>query len=300
MLNMAGFFMPMLYAKPPLTYDAQADLLITRGLVANRDTLIGYLKRVNYYRLSAYWHLFKLSDNTFKPNTTIETIWYRYRFDRQLRLLLLDGIERVEVYIRTQLTNIFSLKYGPFSYSQKDLFPGFDSARFTTFLGKVDAQVSNSKERFVTHYNHTYDNQSLPLWMLAEIMTYGMMFSFFRGTERAIQQAIAREFSISRQVLFSWLLSLNGVRNICAHHGRIWNRELGYKPQLPNKDSRWRAIQNHKVFYIITLLKHLLSTIAPESQWAHRVTSLITTYSDIPLAPMGFPENWGRLELWQL
>ena len=101
------------YKKPWLTFEEQADLLIVeRGLVADRDDLIAHLANVGYYRLSGYWFIFKRKpeadkegekDERFVEGTTFDQIWKLYTFDRQFRLIVLDAIERVEVYFRTQL-----------------------------------------------------------------------------------------------------------------------------------------------------------------------------------------------------
>ena len=98
----------MEYKKSPLTFEQQADLLISRGLQADRAQLISSLKSVNYYRLTGYLYPFRMADDTFKPGTTLEMVWRRYSFDRRLRVLVMDAIERVEVAVRTQLVYHFS------------------------------------------------------------------------------------------------------------------------------------------------------------------------------------------------
>ena len=81
----------MRYTKPPLTFEQQADQLLTRGLVTEREILIARLSEVNYYRLSGYWYPFRKPDaDAFEPDTTLDLIWDRYVFDRQLRVLVMD------------------------------------------------------------------------------------------------------------------------------------------------------------------------------------------------------------------
>jgi len=95
------------YTKPSLSYEQQADLLIGRGLVADRETLIMRLKTVNYYRLSGYIYPFRESDTLIKAGTTLDKVWRHYTFDRQLRILMMDAIERVEAAIRAELAHHF-------------------------------------------------------------------------------------------------------------------------------------------------------------------------------------------------
>src|SRR5277367_3352549 len=100
------------YTKPVLSFEQQADQLLNRGLEADRARLIETLSRVSYYRLSAYWHPFKQPDESFAPATTLDMVWRRYTFDRQLRLLVMDAIERVEVAIlRTLMVEHHARKY---------------------------------------------------------------------------------------------------------------------------------------------------------------------------------------------
>ncbi len=118
----------MRYSKPLLPFSDQADLLISRGLVApSKSDVIEKLKVVSYYRLSGYWFPFRIAgSNDLTPGTTLDTVWRRYTFDRQLRLLVLDAIERVEVAIRTQIVNQHTHKYGPFGYVDRLNLPGLN------------------------------------------------------------------------------------------------------------------------------------------------------------------------------
>ena len=111
----------MNYTKPALSFEQQAQRLIDRGLIApDKTILVTHLKAVNYYRLSAYWYPFKRIDSgsgneRFVPNTTFEMIWRRYTFDRELRLLVMDAVEHVEVAIlRTRMVEQFTQLHGPF------------------------------------------------------------------------------------------------------------------------------------------------------------------------------------------
>ena len=98
------------YSKPFKSLQDQAELLIKRGLVGDKDEICKRLRYVGYYRLSAYWYPFRIlvdgvRQDNLQPETTITKVWNHYRFDRRLRLLLLDAIERIEVAICIRLTN---------------------------------------------------------------------------------------------------------------------------------------------------------------------------------------------------
>lgn len=296
----------MKYTKPALTFADQADLLLKRGLAApGKPVIIEKLQAVSYYRLSAYWYPFRRPDDTLMPGTTLETIWRRYTFDRQLRFLVLDAIERVEISVRTQLVYQHNLKHGPFGYLNRATLPAMSVDAHRELLNRIREEANRSQEDFVRHFYAKYTSETdLPLWMACELMTFGAMFTLFRGIETAIKQTIAAHYGIADRVLDSWLATFNQVRNLCAHHARLWNRVFGLRPQIPrpNKHPDWHCpvlIGNDRLFGVMTVLHYLLRQIAPQSQWRGRWQNLLATYPEIPIAAMGFPANWMDSPVWQ-
>jgi len=294
----------MKYSKPPLTFDQQADLLISRGLIADNQDLIEKLKAVSYYRLSGYLYPFRNPDDTFKSQTTLDQVWRRYTFDRQLRLLVLDAIERAEISIRTGLVYHHSHLFGPFGYTDGTTLPHLKKNEFIILQGKLRDAVKQSKEAFVEHFQKKYGDMhsDLPLWMISELWSFGNMFTFFRGVDKQVKRPIASEYHLAFGVLESWLHSLNSVRNICAHHSRLWNRVLGVKPMIPDKDPQWHSpvqVPNDRIFGILTLLKYLLKQVAHQSQWQTRLENLFGRYQDIPLSMIGFPADWKECPIWK-
>lgn len=296
----------MHYTKPSLAPEQQAELLLSRGLIADKTLLIQRLFSVSYYRLSGYWYPFRQPDDNFKPGTTFELVWDRYVFDRKLRLLVMDAIERIEVAVRTQLSLRHSQLHGAFGYSEdKSSLPKFTHDQWTEFLRRLTEEKSRSKETFVLHFDKKYgDHHSfLPIWMVAEIMTMGSTLSFFRNCPHKVKAEVSCSFGIPEVVFDSWLLSLNAVRNICAHHGRLWNRELGVKPKIPFQRDypEWHVpvgIPHHRVFAALTLCRHCLKHIAPQSQWKRRLLDLLAAHPDIPIREMGFPSSWESSPIW--
>lgn len=299
----------MKYTKPPKTFEGQADLIILRGLIADRDLLISRLSEVNYYRLSGYWYPFrKQGSDHIQPGTTFETVWDRYVFDRQLRLLTMDAVERAEVAIRTRLTNALVLKYGAFGHIDRNNLPKLSVDNHRRFLNKIRSEESRSKEDFVEHFHSKYTSETdLPLWIAAELMDFGSLFTLYNGVEAPIKQDVAADYGISDLVLKSWLTSLNTVRNICAHHARLWNQTFGTPIMIPrkNKHPDWHtpvdiAASERRTFAILSVLRYLLRKIAPQSKWDKRLLYLLEEkHPDIPIAQMGFPENWKDSPIWE-
>ncbi len=217
----------------------------------------------------------------------------------------MDAVERVEIAVRTQLAYQHAHTYmNPFAYAEDPRStPGWDQERRDRFLATLANEMKTSKETFVDHFRSKYgaEHAFMPIWMAAEIMTFGHMLTLFRGSSPQIKRAVASMLGIHDTVVESWLLMLNTIRNICAHHGRLWNRGLGVKPKIPNRDPKWRTlilVTNDRMFGVLTILKYCLDHVAPQSKWPHRLKELISTSSDIPLTSMGFPNDWERCPIW--
>lgn len=217
----------------------------------------------------------------------------------------MDAIERIEIAIRTQVVNRFTLQYGPFGYLDRANLPGLSVDNHRKLLSKVRTEAGNSREDFVQHYFSKYTSETdLPLWMACELMTFGTMYTLYRGLRARMKKDIAAEYGVHAPVLSSWLLSLNQMRNLCAHHARLWNREFGAKPMIPSAPSapNWHKpipIENNKTFGILTVLYFLLNQAAPQSRWRDRMYTLFDEYEDVPKRFMGFPDNWKSSPLWQ-
>jgi len=293
------------YTKPPLTFEQQADQLINRGLIADSSTLIHTLQNINYYRLSGYLYPFRQPDDTYKPGTTLDLILQRYEFDRKLRLIILDAIEYIENAIRTDIAYQFSHKYGAFEYKESKNFPHILTDAHYQLVERIRTESKRSQEGFVKHFIKKYgDNHNdLPLWMVVEIMSMGTLLTFFKGIDANLKRMVSNKYNTTDVVFHSWLRSLNGIRNMCAHHARIWNRTLGYSPKIPRerKNPEWHnpvQVQGIKIFTILTIIQYLLKYVAPDSNWKICLYDLLAEYPDIPRRSMGFPDNWLDCPIW--
>ncbi|MHB1357727.1 MAG: Abi family protein [Anaerolineae bacterium] len=302
----------MKYTKSALSFEEQSDLLISRGLVvADRNELVQFLGRVNYYRLSAYFYMFKsqneMGEECFRSGTTFNTVRRFNLFDRELRLLLMDPIEQIEVAIlRTRMVNYFTKLYGPFGYLEiRNFNRSFTSDKHRDLLMGISNAVKKSREEFVARYKAKYtEENNLPLWMLAEIMSHGelcTMFSYLRDQQK---KEIARDYNLSAPVLNSWLHTMNFTRNACAHHSRLWNRLIPISPLVPYPENlpEWHSpvsFSNDRIFAVLTLMRYLIRFINPANDFQQRLMALLDKYSDIPLSYMGFPNNWLDCPIWE-
>lgn len=306
----------MKFNKVWLSYDQQADLLIEeRGLLADRTSLIRHLREVGYYRLSGYWYIFKRcsrpdaedpDDERFIEGTTFKEIWSLYTFDRQLRLITLDAIERVEVYFRTQLAYELAEETGVFGYLDCANLSHFKDNGYNDFIKHCKREYKRSREPFVLHFKKKYgDTEPMPpYWIMVNIMDFGTMLRLYKGASIEVRNRIANGVGISARVLESWLITLNTVRNICAHHGRLWNRGLGTRPIIPTikKHPEWHEpfpIRSDNFLGVVTILSFLLERVAPDTSWRTKLFDLLKGRSANELNRMGFTEGWKENPLWK-
>lgn len=213
-------------------------------------------------------------------------------------------MERVEIAVRSRLAYAHAHEHGPFGYAENP------AALFATrpvdrakFLARLRDDVASSHEPFAKHFRSKYGNVHAhpPVWVTAEVLTFGGLVTLFRGSDARIKKQVAKPFAVADKVFESWLLTLNAVRNICAHHARLWNRELGIKPIVPRHDTDWYApvlVENERIFGILTILTYCLATIAPGDDWPRRVDGLLRRFPSIPHRQMGIPNDWCRCPIW--
>lgn len=326
----------MQYTKPHLSYDQQAALLLSRGLLAERELLIQRLKNVGYYRLSAYWHPFRIRDAAGNvlpdliPGTTLDKIWLLYRFDRDLRLLILDAIERIEVALRSRLANLHTKDRSPFAYASSSYFPHWrdylqkwERARIKRDKkGQVMPRGIEFLDHFFAKYGDSHDYP--PLWMSIALAEMGFVAYFYDYSDKSCRATIAKEWKMKPATLSSWLHALNIVRNDCAHHARVWNKEYYLKPHLPaySEDRYWyfsfssragkwiapSSVQNAVHFLhpgsagcILFMCRRLLRFVAPTSRWSARAENMLLSYASqgVDLTKTGLPPFWESHPLWR-
>jgi len=295
--------MPVPYTKPPLTFDQQLDILTDRGLnILDRPTALATLSCISYYRFSAYCLPYKDAHDRFHEGATWDQVLTLYEFDRRLRVLIIDALERVEVAIRTAITYTLAHAYGAFGHHDPGNFrPEF---RHAEWLGKLEAEIMKSHETFIQHYRQKYNGYPrLPIWMESEVMSFGSLSRLFEGMNDVDQKQVGQRYGLPHLVLRSWLRSLNFIRNVCAHHSRLWNRELSVAPLMPKAKHGWnpQEIPNRKRFFaILIILRHLLDGQGLGDAWQVSVTRLIEPIAETDRFrhAMGLPGNWQTHRRW--
>ncbi len=326
----------MSYPKPWKSYAEQLDQLMARGMfVADRELVLDYLERIGYYRLSGYWFAFRersepacmldtegkkpekvrverMALDAFRRGTTFQNAVDLYVFDKKLRLLAMDALERIEVALRVDVSHTLG-KLDPFAYLTPELFDEKFSRRLDKgsglgghheWLTKHAQLIGRSKEEFVRH-NRTRYGLPLAIWVACEVWDFGTLSTLFSGMRVEEQDAIAGQYGVSNGRIFAgWLRSLNYLRNVCAHHSRLWNRNIIDQPKLPpvsevpwvapfEADAHARA----RCFLLLKITRHLLAVVNPRSTWPERMKAHLLTFPDLAhlelnLAGMGAPPGW--------
>jgi abortive infection bacteriophage resistance protein len=295
------------YTKPPLAIDEQLDLLISRGMVIpDRARASRYLSHISYFRLRGYWIPFEKKGNgpghVFQDGTTFDAVLDLYVFDRKFRLLVLEAIERVEVSFRAHFANELGVRYGSHFYLDGAYF----RSAFThkKLIDSLQEEINRSKETFIEHYRNTYDQPpSPPIWATSEVMSFGQLSTWYKNIKaRSDRNLIAKIYGVDETILQSFMHHLTFIRNITAHHGRLWNRRMTITMTMPKRPAALAAMLNpaadRYVGNTVIVLGYFLKLISPGTSWPERMRQLIESSPSIKPAAMGFRESWQDLPLW--
>lgn len=302
------------YDKPPLSYSEQISQLKKRGLIIeSQEKACHILKNISYYRMSGYWYPFlkdPKSSHEFKFEASFNNAFRLYCFDRELRSLILNEIEKIEVAIRAQLIYQLSHSKGPFWYADSENFKKHSAHEISK--SKLSSEFDKSDEEFIISFKSKYSNSMPPSWMMLEISSFGNLSNLFSNLNPGLtRRKIAEHFGLDDSTFASWLHALVYIRNLCAHHSRLWNRLYGIRAQVPNKtknpfltttfyfDERGsKNYFNKKTYFVLSMIIYLLNIVNPKHTFQSKFNRLLKKYPMIDLRAMGFPSNWESEKLW--
>lgn len=153
-------------------------------------------------------------------------------------------------------------------------------------------------EKFLRSFKSKYSNTFPPSWMTLELTTFGTLSTLYMGLRPGVpKREIAHHFGLDDKTFSSWLHTFVYLRNVCAHHSRLWNREMSIAPRLPlNPQKQWLEskvpIKNDRLYYAMSMMLYLLQTVDSKHQLVYRFRILLKKYPVIDIAAMGFPSNW--------
>lgn len=242
------------------------------------------------------------SEHIYKSDSTLGKALSLYEFDRELRLLLFNQIERIEIAVRSAITNIACEETEDvFWMSKPEYFANSD--KFNKTIQLVDKEIQASREDFILHFKEAYEEPYPPSWMIAEIIPLGTLTRVYENiSSNQIRKKIARYFGLSVPVFISWMTIITLTRNSCCHHARLWNRSLSLRALTMTRPLRpWLEddVQQGRVFFTLCILKHFIDIIRPDNDFKQNLLALLEKYPMIDTQAMGFVDNWLEQPLWE-
>jgi abortive infection bacteriophage resistance protein len=292
--------------KPFHSYDDQIALLESRGLnVPDHGQALEFLKHHNYYRLSAYRFSFQDAPDHFQPGTTFEDLCQLYRFDRGLRLLVGEACKSLEISVRARWAYVLGEKHGKLAYEDPSVFR--QAQRHTQHLASLDREIDRSHEVFIEHYKNTYGMPRPPIWAACEVMSFGLLSRFYANIRQAsTKKQISMTYGLSARGLESLLLHSSYLRNLCAHHSRLWNRSFTITVSLPTSQPapvipalNTAPSAERKIYNSLVLLAHVMDTVSTAPDWKARLKTNLLTLNRPDHSEMAFPTGWQNLAFWQ-
>ncbi len=269
-----------------------------------------YLNNISYYRLAGYWWPMQADkvNHLFKTNSRFENVVALYSFDSELRLLLFNAIERIEIGLRTRMINHLAHEVDPWWFENPSIFK--NKLAFAVNLKAIDRDLKNSKEVFIRQHYQKYhaDSRRPPAWKTLEVVSFGLLSKLYGnlGSHFESKDTIAKEINtVNHTFLRTWLQSLSQIRNICAHHGRLWNKNLPGRPKLlPRPPAPWLTLvppvsQHHALYVHVCCMKYLLDAISPGHRFTLKLKTLFCKYPSVDLDALGFSKIWDKEPLWK-
>lgn len=294
---------PMLaYAKIAEPIQQTLYRLWRKGLIIDdRPSAENALKTIGYYRLLIYMRHFQNNapSRDFLYKKKFSYIVELYNFDRAVRLLTLDAIEKLEVALRTAIINPLAEQYKPHWYLDTAHYQ--DEILFTNVIGKIMQSAGSKKGLALTHYYENYNHPALPpIWLVCEKLSFGALSRFFESLKIDRRKVVARYiWTYPENLLVSWFHSLADLRNICAHQDRLWNNPITtYQPATHHA---YKAdFSSPTTFYSrAVVIQLLMKELGMDGWWRDKLLSLLVSCPHVdPHKHLGFPSGWETRSLW--
>ena len=238
----------------------------------------------------------------YKEYSTFEKVMMLYRFDKKLRLLMFNEIEKIEIAIRRAVMQIpADMLDDPFWLTNSSNF--LDHSKFCDTMRTINNEYQKSREEYILHYKRTYTEPYPPSWILGELLTIGNINAIYRNIKyNRIRKRIAKRFGLSINVFESWLTVIAVTRNACGHHARVWNKLNAIQPAFPNNPTgAWITLPTEpkRAYFDICIIKYLLNIISPGNDMQSKLIWLFIDFPEIDLRVLGFPQGWEMEPLWR-
>ena len=303
------------FEKESLTAEEQLNLLIKRKLIVDDfNSAVKILKRVGYYHLSSYMRLFqKGKEHIFNDGVEFFDLINLFNFDCELRHITFKAIEKIEVAYRVAISNIMCKKYGSHWFSKKDTFKtkidtetnqeiDYVEICKLIILKEIKKKDDEYAETFIANYYKKYKEPELPpFWMVIETFTIGSLNKLYQNINHQDKREIAKYLGFTSDAKFvgfsNWLYALSVIRNICAHHSRLFNRIFRISPSRHEKIKEFKGVDNNRFYYIAMIINYYLISILQDSSFDYDLQTLFNKYKGVDKTKMGFPNVWNGFSI---
>lgn len=294
------------FSKESLTAEEQLDLLIKRGLIVeDYNSALQIIKRNGYYHLSSYMRLFQEGDkHLFRENVEFKDIYNLASFDNKLRFFCFNAIQQIELAYKTAVSNVLCKNGGSHWFYDEINFQNKKEQNRIIELIKGQIHKSNNpkeySETFIAKYYEKYDKPKLPpFWMIIETFTMGALNSLYNSLSNSNKKAIIEYLGFKEDLTFmalkaNWLQALTVVRNICAHHSRLFNRVFRIRPKKHKKIKELNIENTASFYYIAMIINYYLVTFARDNSFEEILNHLFKDFGSDYKIIMGFPKDWHK------
>ena len=297
----------MEYTKQPISVEEQIEMLKRRGLIIDDEAeAVSVLEHISYFRLACYWRPMEQDKvlHVFKPDSHFDNVLALYQFDSELKAFLFSPIQQIEIAVRTRMIQQFSMKYGSFWFMDRQLFTSEDI--FQKHLNSLRKAIDKTNDDFILEHFKRYDTPDMPpAWKTLELATLGTLSRIYSNfSDNAVKKQVARSFTIPQhEFMRNWLENLTVVRNICAHHARLWNNYTSIQLRLPHRlPHPWLTnfdVPEGRLYPQLCCIAYWLCAINPQNTFVTNLKALLAKYPTVDVAAMGFPKDWRQEPLWQ-
>ena len=241
------------------------------------------------------------TNHTFKEGATFEQAFELYKFDDCLRKLVMAELEKIEISVRTQMAYKLADEIGIYWFSDNNNF--IDQSKHDIVMTNLKSEFARSDDEQILRFKEMYSDPFPPAWMTLEISSFGTLSMLYKLLKPSnVKRSVANFYGVSDKVFESWLHSIVYVRNICAHHSRLWNKSLRIKPLYPRKTEYAflpPSVRHDRAYYVLSIIQYLLKIVNPKTTFPVKLKNLLNDFPTVDIAAMGFDNDWFMEELWR-
>jgi abortive infection bacteriophage resistance protein len=279
------------FSKPHATAAQRVAHLRAKGLIIPRPNVAARKIELVGYELLRIYFLSRRDLNSlgrpFRPGTTYQHILQLYECDMAIRNAVTAAVGQFEILFRNAISEALSAANGGHPYYDAHLFSGTTS--HLDALNSFITVYSKTKDQRAKHYRERYSAPALPpIWTLKEFLTFGAASRIFRCLNSQIRTAVSRKFGVPSDIVFmNWIACFVDLRNMCAHHDRLFNRVFQKQPSSLRSAGRPTASPK-TLKAVIECLDYVLISAGVSSRTTDIVENFILKSNAVTRAEAGY------------